>query len=78
MTTFLTKAQRQMLFVRSNKTGCTFALNPNNNQELLFAPMLADGSVETSFSGFAEVEWDAIDDDVVVEARRCHQLLLSA
>ena len=66
-----------MLFVRSNKTGCTFALNPNNNQELLFAPMLEDGSVDLE-CGFAEVEWDAIDDVVVVEARRCHQLLLAA
>ena len=67
-----------MIFIRSEKNGCTYTLNPDNNVDLMYAPMYADGSIETTYSGYNEVEWDMIEDelDVVEEAARCHQLLL--
>ena len=66
-----------MVFVISEKTGCTYTLDPNNRQDLMYAPMYADGSYETTYSAYDWVEWDALDDDVIQEAERCHKLLLA-
>ena len=43
----------------------------------MYAPMYADGSYETTYSAYDWVEWDALDDDVIQEAERCHKLLLA-
>ena len=42
----------------------------------MYAPLLADGSYETAGSAYDWVEWDRLDPDVLVEADRCHNLLL--
>jgi hypothetical protein len=43
----------------------------------MYAPMYEDGSYETTHSAYDWVEWDRLDDDVLQEAERCHQLLLT-
>jgi len=43
----------------------------------MYAPLLSDGSYETSLNGYDWVEWDHLDDDVLKEADRCHKLLLA-
>jgi len=66
-----------MIFCFSNLNGCTYTLDPNNNRVLMYAPMYEDGSYETTHSAYDWVEWDRLDDDVLQEAERCHQLLLT-
>ena len=66
-----------MIFIRSDKTGCTFTLDPNNNKVLMYAPIYSDGSIETTYSAYDWVEWDELDDDVLREADRVHKLLLA-
>jgi len=67
-----------MVFVISEKNGSTYTLDPNNNRVLMYAPIYADGSYETTYSAYDWVEWDLIDDDVLEEAERCHKLLLES
>ena len=43
----------------------------------MYAPLLSDGSYETAGSAYDWVEWDELDEDVLVEADRCHKLLLA-
>ena len=43
----------------------------------MYAPLLPDGSYETAGSAYDWVEWDRLDSDVLVEADRCHKLLLA-
>jgi hypothetical protein len=67
-----------MVFIRSEKNGCTYILDANNQRVLMYAPLLPDGSYETSGSAYDWVEWDRLDDDILAEADRCHKLLLES
>ena len=64
-----------MVFLISTLNGCTYTLDPDFNSVLYYAPLLADGTYETAFSAYCEVEWDELDDDVLTEADRCYSLL---
>lgn len=66
-----------MVFLISSKNGCTYTLDPNNQRVLMYAPLLSDGTYETTYSAYDWVEWDRLDDDVLQEAERCHKLLLA-
>jgi hypothetical protein len=68
-----------MVFIISQKNGCTYTLDPECGEDLMYAPLLEDGSYETTYSAYAFVEWEEIqgDDDIVTEAARCHRLLLA-
>ena len=43
----------------------------------MYHPLYSDGSYETNRGAYADVEWDELDDEVLVEADRCHKLLLA-
>jgi len=64
-----------MVFIISQTNGCTYTLDPDHNAVLYYAPLLSDGSYETAFSAYAEVEWDMLDDNTLTEADRCDKLL---
>ena len=66
-----------MVFLISQVNGCTYKLDANNQRVLMYAPLLSDGSYETSGSAYDWVEWDCLDEDVLIEADRCHKLLLA-
>ena len=66
-----------MVFLISQLNGCTYTLDANNQRVLMYAPLLSDGSYETSGSAYDWVEWDCLDEDVLIEADRCHKLLLA-
>jgi hypothetical protein len=65
-----------MVFVISQKNNCTYTLDPDNDRVLMYAPLLSDGSYETTYSAYDWVEWDRIDEDMLEEADRCHKALL--
>jgi len=67
-----------MVFLISTVNDCTYKLDANNQQVLMYAPLLDDGSYETAGSAYDWVEWDELDADVLTEADRCHNLLLEA
>jgi len=64
-----------MVLIVSSKNGCTYTLDPVNNAVLYQAPLLSDGTYETAFSAYAEVEWDELDEENVTEADRCCKML---
>ena len=64
-----------MVLIVSSLNGCTYTLDPVNNAVLYQAPLLSDGSYETAFSAYAEVEWDKLDEENVTEADRCYKML---
>jgi hypothetical protein len=66
-----------MVFLISQKNQCTYKLDANNQRVLMYAYLLPDGSYETAGSAYDWVEWDELDEDELVEADRCHKLLLS-
>jgi hypothetical protein len=66
-----------MVFLISEVNGCTYTLDANNQRVLMYAPLLSDGSYETAGSAYDYVEWDCLDEDVLMEADRCHKLLLA-
>ena len=43
----------------------------------MYAPIYSDGSIETTYSAYDWIEWDELDDDVLIEADRIHKLLLA-
>ena len=65
-----------MVFIISQINGCTYKLDANNQQDLIYAPLLSDGSYETAGSAYDWVDFDCLDSDVLEEAARCHKLLL--
>ena len=65
-----------MLFIRSKKNGCTYTLS--EDEDLLYAPMLKGGEIQTSLSAYIYVDIDCLDEDVAEEAFRCHNLLLES
>jgi hypothetical protein len=67
-----------MVFIISQVNGCTYTLDANNQQDLMYAPLLSDGSYETAGSAYDYVEFDCLDADVYVEAKRCYNLLTCA
>ena len=64
-----------MVFLTSSKNGCTYTLGYDNDAVLYYAPLLSDGTYETAFSAYAEVEWEHLEDDAWDEADRCLALL---
>ena len=66
-----------MVFLISQVNGCTYKLDANNQQDLMYAPLLSDGSYETAGSAYDYVEFDCLDTDVYNEAIRCRRLLLT-
>ena len=65
-----------MVFIISKLNNCTYKLDANNQRVLMYAPLLSDGSYETTGSAYDWVEWDELDADVLEEADRIHKLLL--
>ena len=69
-----------MVFLISQKNGCTYTLAPDDG-ELMYAPLLSDGSYETTLGAYHFVEWESFDvfndRDILEEAARCHKLLLA-
>lgn len=65
-----------MVFLISEVNNCTYTLDPNNNRVLMYASLLSDGSYETTYSAYEWVEWDELDENTLMEADRCHKLLL--
>ena len=65
-----------MVFIISQVNGCTYTLDANNQTDLMYAPLLSDGSYETAGSAYDWVEWDELDEDELIEADRIHKLLL--
>ena len=66
-----------MVFLISSKNSCTYTLDPHNDRLLMSAPLLSDGSYETTYSAYDWVEFDRLSDEQLTEADRCHKLLLS-
>ena len=66
-----------MVFITSKLNNCTYKLDANNQQVLMYAPLLSDGSYETAGSAYDWVEWDELDEDALIEADRIHKLLLA-
>ena len=66
-----------MVFIISKLNNCTYKLDANNQQVLMYAHLLSDGSYETAGSAYDWVEWDELDADVLEEADRIHKLLLA-
>jgi hypothetical protein len=66
-----------MVFLISQLNECTYTLDANNQRVLMYADLLPDGSYETSGSAYDWVEWDRLDEDALIEADRCHKLLLA-
>ena len=66
-----------MVFLISQTNQCTYTLDPDNNRVLMYAPLLSDGSYETTYAAYDWVEWDRLDDEDLAEADRCHKLLLA-
>ena len=64
-----------MVFVKSNKNGCTYTLDANNGVVLMYHPLYSNGDIETNRGAYEYVEWDCLDDDVYDEADRCYKLL---
>ena len=64
-----------MVIIVSSKNGCTYTLDPVHNAVLYYHPLNSDGSYETAFSSYAEVEWDELDEENVIEADRCVKML---
>ncbi len=65
-----------MTFIRSTKNGCTYILS--EDEDLMYAPMLKGGEIQTARSAYIYVDIDCLDDDVAEEAFRCHNLLLES
>ena len=66
-----------MVFINSKLNNCTYKLDANNQQVLMYAPLLSDGSYETAGAAYDWVEWDELDEDALIEADRIHKLLLA-
>ena len=64
-----------MVFMISQKNGCTYTLDGNHHAILMYHPLYADGTYETNRGAYADVEWDMLDEDVLEEADRCFALL---
>ena len=43
-----TYLRNQMVFIISQVNGCTYTLDANNQTDLMYAPLLSDGSYETA------------------------------
>ena len=64
-----------MVFVKSKKNGCTYTLDANNGMVLMYHPLYSNGDIETNSDAYEYVDWDCLDDDVLIEADRCYNLL---
>ncbi len=47
-----------MIFIRSEKTGSVYTLDPNTLTELYYTPMMNDGEFATCFN---DNDWSAVD-----------------
>lgn len=64
-----------MIYIISQVNGCSYTLDPVHNVVLYYHPIYSDGSCETNFDAYAEVEWEFLEDDALAEADRCDKLL---
>ena len=64
-----------MVFIISEKNGCTYTLDGNHHTILMYHPLYADGTYETNRGAYEYVEFDELDEDVLEEADRCYALL---
>ena len=62
-----------MKIIHSTINGCSYTLW--KGCVLFYHPQYADGTLETKFYKYAEVEWDLLDDDTLAEADRCYDIL---
>jgi len=66
-----------MTFIFSKANELVYTLDGNHQRVLMYHPLLSDGSVESNRGAYEYVEWDELDDKELVEADRCHKLLLA-
>ena len=66
-----------MVFIHSKANQLVYTLDGNHQRVLMYHPLLSDGSVESNRGAYEYVEWDELDDEELVEADRCHKLLLA-
>ena len=64
-----------MVFMISQKNGCTYTLDGNHHTILMYHPLYADGTYETNRGAYDWVEFDTLEDDALEEADRCFALL---
>ena len=64
-----------MVFLISQKNGCTYTLDGNHHTVLMTHPLYSNGDYETNRGAYEYVEWDELDSEVLSEADRCYQLL---
>ena len=65
-----------MVIIVSSKNGCTYTLDPDNYAVLYYHPLNSDGTIASqNFDQYAEVEWDELDEENVIEADRCVKML---
>ena len=64
-----------MVFLISQVNGCTYTLDGNNNEVLLYHPLYSDGTYETNRGAYIDVEVDYMDEEALEEADRCYNLL---
>ena len=64
-----------MVFLISQKNGCTYTLDGNHQTILMYHPLYSNGDYETNRGAYADVEWDELDFEVLSEADRCYKLL---
>jgi hypothetical protein len=67
-----------MVYLISEKNGCTYTLDPEDQKDLMYAPIWPETPYETSYSAYRTIRWDLIwNEDYIDEAERCHKLLLA-
>lgn len=64
-----------MRYLVSTKNGCTYTLDGNTESVLMYHPLYKGGLIETNRGAYDYVEWDCLDEDVLIEADRCYSLL---
>ena len=65
-----------MVIIVSSKNGCTYTLDPEHLAVLYYHPLNSDGTIASqNFDQYAEVEWDELDEENVIEADRCVKML---
>ena len=65
-----------MVIIVSSKNGCTYTLDPEHHAVLYYHPLNSDGTIASqNFDQYAEVEWDELDEENVIEADRCVKML---
>ena len=67
-----------MVFVTSKKNGFTDTLDGINGVVVMYHPLYSNVDYETNRGAYEYVEWDYLDDEELIEAERCYNLLRAA